>query len=254
MGLWVHDVDRRQTYGLRAEEQFPPASTIKLFVLRELFRQVEAGRVSLADQVVMQQRDVVPGTGVLKDLWPGLRLRLGDAGMLMVTVSDNTATNLLIDRLGTRAINRGIREAGYLDTYLAGKLYRSRRSVSATTARDLGALMLAIARGRAVSRAASSAMLDILRRERSDEIVGRFLPFTPADTEQPRPHWRVASKSGSLAGVRNDVAYVEGPGACYVIALLSRGCADARFWVDNEATLYLARVARAVHDQVSRSR
>lgn len=245
-GLWVHDLRRRETYGLRHDLVVPPASTIKLFVLCELFRQVELGRVSLSDEVELRRRDVVPGTGVLKDLAPGLRLSLADAATLMVTVSDNVATNLMIDRLGTRGINRGIRDAGCRETRLGGKLFRGRGS-STTTAEELGRLMLSIVRGKAVTAQASAAMLRILRREQSDQIVGRYLPFSPNDPHRRAPRWKVASKSGSLLGVRNDVAHVQGDGLSYVVALVSTGCADLRFSLDNEATVCLARLARLVH-------
>jgi beta-lactamase class A len=251
LGLWVHDLERRATYGLRAEEPFPAASTIKLFILRELFSQVAAQRVSLDEEVMVRREDLVPGSGVLKDLSPGLCLRLADAAALMITVSDNVATNLLIGRLGTDAINRGTLEAGYADTRLGGLLFRTNGRPATTTAADLGMLMLDIARRRAVSTVAASAMLDILRREQCDDIVGRFLPFSPIDADHQAPRWQVASKNGLLDGVRNDVAYVEGPAARYVVALVSRGCADPRYCVDNEATLCLAGLARAVHDQVS---
>ncbi len=119
LGLWVRDLGRDECYGLNAERHFRPASTIKLFVLRELFRQVEIGRVRLAETVRLTARTKVPGSGVIKDLSPGLRLTLQDAATLMITVSDNTATNLLIGRLGTGAINRGLRRR--LPGYPAGR-------------------------------------------------------------------------------------------------------------------------------------
>jgi beta-lactamase class A len=244
LALWVHDLRRRQTYGLRAEEAFPSASTIKLFILRELFRRAEAGLLSLDEEVVLRRRDAVPGTGVLKDLQPGLRLRLRDAATLMISVSDNVAANLLIERLGTAAVNRATREAGYAATRLGGKLYRPRsRNQSTTTARDAGRLLLELARRRAVSRGASSAMLRILRIRQPNEIVGRL-----DACEQVC----IASKSGTLPGVRHDVAYVEAPRARYVIALLSRDCDDDRHTVDNEAVLCLAHLARAVHEHAGR--
>ncbi|TMC04720.1 MAG: serine hydrolase [Chloroflexi bacterium] len=246
LGLWAHDLRRRRTYELRAGEPFPAASTIKLFILHELLRQAEAGRLSLADEVVMGRTDVVPGSGVLKDLSPGVTLSLRDAATLMVTVSDNVASNLLIGRLGVGAINQGARACGCLQTRLGGKLFRTRAPGSTTTPRDLARLMLGIARRRAVSPTASSLMLDILRREQSDLIVGRLLP-----EERGRRVWTVASKHGSLPGVRNDVAYVRGRTGRYVIALMSRDCADPNGSVDNEAVLCLARVARAVHDHVT---
>jgi beta-lactamase class A len=252
LALWVHDLRHRETYGLRSDEPFPPASTIKLFVLREVFRQIEAGCASSSEELVLRRSDVVPGTGVLKDLTPGLRLRLEDAATLMVTVSDNVATNLLIDRLGTAAINRATREAGFAGTELSGRLYHNGSRRSTTTAADVGRLMLEVARRRAVSRAACAAMLGILRRSQSRDIVGRFLPPEPAGGPRGRRGTSIASKGGALRGVRHDVAYVEGPCTRYVVALMSRDCADPRYSADNEATLCLARLARTVHDYASR--
>lgn len=249
LALWVHDLRKGETFALRSDETFHPASVIKLFVLREFFRQVEAGVVRPADEVLVRPHDVVPGSGVLKDLEPGLRLRLGDAVTLMITVSDNVATNLVIDRLGTAAINRSTREAGYVDTQLGGKLYHAHERRSTITARDAGRLMLEIARRRAVSHAASTAMLDMLRRSQSRDIVGRYLPVDVGSGGGVT----IASKNGSLDGMRHDVAYVEGPRTSYAVALMSRDCADQRIWPDNEATLCLARLARGVHEYVSRS-
>jgi beta-lactamase class A len=251
LALWVHDLRRRETFGLRADDLYPAASVIKLFILRELFRQVEEGLASPGEEVVMRQRDVVPGSGVLRDLSPGLRLRLEDAATLMTTVSDNVAANLLIGRLGTYSINRATRGAGFAGTRLSGKLFRPHKRRSTTTAHDAGRLMLELARREAVSRAASSQMLEILRREQSNDIVGRFLPEAPSEGGLCRP-WRIASKNGALPGVRHDVAYVEGPSAAYVLALMSRDCGDLEVSRDNEATVCLARVARAVHDHVNR--
>ncbi|MEP7105822.1 MAG: serine hydrolase, partial [Chloroflexota bacterium] len=234
-----------------AEDRFPSASTIKVFVLGELHRQAEAGRLDLdRDHVTMRAEDIATGSGVLKDLTAGLRLSLRDAATLMVTVSDNTATNLLIERVGTRAINQGARGAGYLDTRCAGRIFKGRGLHSYTTPRDLGVFMSSVARGREVSRAAARAMLDTLKREQYANIVGRMIPYQPYG--KGRERWLLASKSGSLTGVRADAAYVKGPGVRYAIALMSKDCADERFNVDNEANLVLARLAAQVHDHFAR--
>jgi beta-lactamase class A len=253
VAVWVHDLRRGETYGLRAEESIYPASTIKLFILRELFRRVEEGTARLRDRVVMEKADVVAGSGVIRDLTPPLPLSLHDAATLMVTVSDNTATNLLIGRLNTRTINRWTHQAGFIDTQLGGKLMAGRGLRSRTTARDLGVLMTEIARGRAVSADASRQMLKILRREQYNTIVGRYLPTTDGDDGRERDRWKIASKSGSIKHHRHDVAFVEGMGLSYVVALLSRGCQDLRWTPDNEALICLAHLARAVHDHVARA-
>ena len=252
VALWCHDLTRRRTFGLRTGERFDPASTIKLFILRELYRQRDAGLLCLDETLTMGRSDVVPGSGVLKDLTRGsVSLTLHDLATLMVTVSDNVATNLLIGRLGANAVNRGAREAGFHDTFLRGKLFKARTRSSHTTPRDLGTLITQIARRQAVSRQASNEMLDILRREQSDLIVGRHLPYTKEELEQDRQPWKIASKSGSIKGHRHDVALVEGHGHRYVLALMSSGAEDLRFWPDNEGTLALANIALAVHQEVT---
>jgi beta-lactamase class A len=246
-GFWARDLRSGETVAWHGADRFPSASTIKVFVLRELHRQAEAGLVDLdRDQVELRQSDIAAGSGVIKDLTPGLRLSLRDAATLMVTVSDNTATNLLVERLGTRAINQGARSAGYPGSRCSGRIFKGRGLHSHTTPQDLGVFMARVAGGRELSRTASRAMLDTLKREQYANIVGRLIPYDPYG--KGRDRWLLASKSGSLVGVRNDAAYVRGPGVRYAIALMSRDCADERFNVDNEANLVLARLAAAVHD------
>lgn len=253
-GFWAFDLRTGEELSLGAAERFPSASTVKLWVLRELFERAEAGSLDLdTDVVEMRAGDRVIGSGVLKDLTPGFRVSLRDAAVLMVTVSDNTATNLLIARLGTRSINAAARRAGYAGTHLHGLFFKGHGiRGSFTTPLDAGRFFLGLAQGREVSRVASRGMLDILRREQFANIVGRMIPFDPYATGANR--WRLASKSGSIRGVRNDAALVEGPGCRYVISLMSRDCADERFNVDNETNLVLARVAGEVHRWFGRAR
>src|SRR5207248_2664828 len=122
-GFWARNLRLGEEVAWHADDQFPSASTIKVFVLRELHRQAAAGVLDLdRDRVEMRHPDVVTGSGVIKDLTVGLKLSLRDAATLMITVSDNTATNLLIERLGTRAINRSTRAAGYTGTRCDGRI------------------------------------------------------------------------------------------------------------------------------------
>lgn len=246
-GFWACDLRSGESFGVASEERFPSASTIKLWVLRELFRACSLGLADLDGEFVpMSASDRVIGSGILKDLTPGFRMSLRDAATLMITVSDNTATNLLISRLGVRSINREALRAGYSGTHLHGLFFKGRGiRASVTTPFDCGRFLVGVARGREVSREASRGMLDILRREQYANIVGRMIPYDPYASGRDR--WRLASKSGSIRGVRNDAAIVEGPGCRYVVALMSRDCKDERFNVDNEANLVLARVAAEVH-------
>lgn len=246
LGFWALDLRRGELLGHNARQVFPAASTIKLFILRELFRQASAGLLHLdQDTVEMRSIDVTRGSGVMKDLTPGLRLTLRDTATLMITVSDNTATNLLIRRLGTRAINQQTRAAGFEDTHLNGVFFKGQGlSGTVTSPRDLGAFMAEVA------RRGPRPLLEILDREQYANIIGRLIPYDPY--AKGRDRWRLASKSGSIRGVRNDAGYVRGPGCRYVLALMSDRCRDERFSVDNEAHLCLAHLASEVHEWFSR--
>lgn len=135
-GFYAKDLRHREEVAFDGDSRYSAASTIKLFVLRELFRRADAGELDLLlDTIEMTAHDLVKGSGVLRDLTPGLRLKLGDLATLMITVSDNTAANPLIDHLATRAINRGMERAGYRDTHLRGPFFRSRAASGDLTRR-----------------------------------------------------------------------------------------------------------------------
>ncbi len=107
VGVTIQDLTTAERFALRGDTVFTQASAIKLPVLVELFRQVEQGRYGLDDLVTLEQDDIVPGSGVLQRLTPGsVRMTLRDVATLMVTLSDNTATNMIIDRVGMENVNQ----------------------------------------------------------------------------------------------------------------------------------------------------
>ena len=118
MGLAAQCTDEEGSILLNAEEIFPTASCIKVPILVELFFQVRKGKTSLDEAVTLRQVDQAPGTGVLKDIKPGVRLSLQDLATLAITVSDNTAANILIDRLGQENINERMSALGFDDIWL----------------------------------------------------------------------------------------------------------------------------------------
>ena len=196
LGFWARDLATGEQVELAAEERFPSASTIKLWVLRELFRRAALREVDLDQDVVeMTDRDRVIGSGVMKDLTPGFRASLRDAATLMITVSDNTATNLLISRLGVRAINREARRAGYDGTHLHGLLFKGRSiRASYTTPADSGRFMLGVARGTEVSPTASAEMLTCSRsRLGTPWLPVQWAGFANQATTLPRKPIRPAS-------------------------------------------------------------
>lgn len=118
MGLAAQRTDEGKPLLLNAEEIFPTASCIKVPVLVELFFQARECKIDLNEDVALQEEDQLPGIGVLKDLTPGIRLSLQDLATLAITVSDNTAANMLIDQLGQENINERMSALGFGDIWL----------------------------------------------------------------------------------------------------------------------------------------
>jgi beta-lactamase class A len=254
-GVWAHSLTARETVEWNAREVFPSASAIKLPILYEVFRQAGEGRIRLADGRRVEAGEIVPGSGILKDLTPGLTLSLRDLAVLMIVVSDNTASNLLIDVVSIDAVNASMRALGLTDTVLDHKFFHAPAGAPAnrSTPADLGRLMHLVAAHEVLTPQACEEMLEILRRQHHTDLTTRriaeFDGFLEAGTE---PVVRVASKSGSIRGTRNDVALVERPGLRYVISMMSRDSADRRFYVDNEAALLLADVSGLVYEHFCR--
>lgn len=249
LGLWAHSLTSGTTVRWNASETFPAASTIKLPILYEVFRQAGEGRFRLDDRREVRDDDLVEGSGVLKDLTPPLQLSIRDLAVLMIVVSDNTAANVLIDLVGIEAVNRSMSDLGLRKTRLEARFFRAPAGTprSATTPEELGRLLTLIAGHEVLDAEACEGMLAILRRQRhTEQITRRMADFDGYVEAGAVPAVTVASKSGAIRGTRNDVGLVERPGLRYVVAMMTRDCADRRFYPDNEASLLLADVAAIV--------
>jgi len=249
LGVWAQILDAGETIEWNAYDVFPSASTIKVPILYEVFKQAGEGRIRLTDGLTVQDDDVVGGSGVLKDLTPGLGLSVRDLSALMIVVSDNTAANLLVDLVGIDAVNESLRAVGLRDTRLEYRFFRAPPGapVNCTTPADLGRLLWLVATHAVLTPTACEEMLGMMRRQHhTDQITRRMADFDGYLEQGVEPLVRVASKSGSIRGTRNDVALVEREGLRYVIAMMSRDCADRRFYVDNEAAVLLAETSALV--------
>lgn len=215
---WMHEADRR----------FHAASTMKVPVMVELFRQESAGMLKLSDPLEIRNefKSVVDGSPYAMDFGEdsddtvhknaGKTMTLEALNFQMITVSSNFATNLLMDRLGVENIRATV-------AALSGHGLEVRRGVedqkafdlgiiNETTARGLFVVMNAIARGQAVSAAQSARMVDVLAAQKFNDGIPRGLP---AGT-------RVAHKTGTITRVHHDAAIVLGSWPC-VLVVLTRG-------------------------------
>lgn len=241
------------TLRYRADEKITTASVIKVPILVELYRQAEEHRLALEDVVAFTEINRVEGSGILKNLGLGLRLTLRDAAVLMITMSDNSATNMLIDKVGIAAVNARLRQLGLRETTLYKKVFKpapadapaeqKKFGLGVTTAEEMLLLMEKIYRKEAVEAAACDDMIAILKGQLDRDQIPRYLNG---------PGWekvQVAHKTGSLDQVRNDVGIVFTPAGDFILSLFAQESADRKWTPDNEAAVTLGRLALAILKQ-----
>lgn len=191
----------------RADEKLMAASVIKLYVMADAFRRMEKGILDGNQMVATRRSDFVPSCGAVAYMHEGLRVTVLDLITLMIIFSDNTATNILIDLLGAEAINEGIRQLGFKDTWLRRKMYdveKSRRGIqNLITAREAGQLLEQMYAGTLVSRRASQQMLGIMKNQQVNSKIPFYLQALPEEPE-------IAHKTGEDSGITHDVGIIFG--------------------------------------------
>lgn len=251
VGLAAIDLRTGTTLAIRGDQPFPAASVIKVPVLVELFHQVRQGRIRLEDPLVLLEADKKPGSGILQFLAAPHQLTVRDAAFLMIALSDNTATNLILDKIGIRSVAARMDSLGLPHTRIFRKVFSSepaldpdsaaRYGLGVTTPLEMARLFALLYRGEAVSPEASREMLALLKAQFSNDRIPRLLP---AGTE-------VAHKDGSLDATRNDCGIVFTPGHDYVLCIFTTDNRDRSWRLDNEAHLLIAELARIVHQAVA---
>jgi len=264
--LFARNLKTGQTAALAPDELVQTASVIKLAILLDAAEQIRAGKASLDEHVTLTKSNQVEGSGVLGELDVPLALTLRDTLTLMVVLSDNTATNVAIDRLGLAHINATIQAAGLKDTYLYKKVYvpatgpmpadQPKFGLGKTTAREMESVMERFAACRLSLDGSAplpgdgklcGALLHMLRNQQDRNSLPRYLETL--DTSENGP--AIANKTGALNLVRNDVALIATKSGPVVIAAFTQENADQRWTGDNEAEQTLGKLAKTIVDRWS---
>jgi len=234
---------------------YATASTIKVPILVELYRQVEAGLTTLDTVLTSSQANHTAGSGILRDLSLGIALRAEDVATLMIVVSDNIATNMLIDHLGLDNINATMAAIGCPETRLVNRIDfdaigKDAKNLAVTTPRSLARVMELIATDAILTPAACAGILGIMKKQHYRDNVPRYLPFTPYAEELDAGDngLRIYNKTGGWTGLRADVALIEWPGTRYVITAFTDRDTDGRFWAENPGAMVLGRVSRLIFE------
>ncbi|HSP61932.1 MAG TPA: serine hydrolase, partial [Pyrinomonadaceae bacterium] len=185
--LFAKNLDTGETYSLDGDDRVRTASTIKIAVMIEAFGRVAEGRAKWTDELVLTKAARYAGSGVLPELADGLRLTLRDCVNLMMLISDNTATNMVLDHLTTDAVNARMNSLGFKSTRIMrrvgsggeskeGKEPDNKRfGLGATTPHEMVEILAKLDRGEIISPAASKEMLDLMKREQARYAIGRTI-------------------------------------------------------------------------------
>lgn len=253
VALFARHLGTGATVELQADREVKTASVIKLAVMVEALHQVAEGALAPGATITLRDADKVAGSGVLPLLHGGIELTVEDALALMLALSDNTATNLVVDRLGgVGRVNRRLAALGYRHTHLYKKIYvpatepmpadQKQFGLGKTTAREVARLMESVGRCELGDPALCRRMLHALRNQQVRYYVARYIET--ADTTETAS--AVAAKVGELDAARIEVAIVAARSGPIVIAAFTWDNADQRYSPESEAAILIGRLAEAI--------
>jgi beta-lactamase class A len=244
LGYSVLNLDTGERLSFRGDETFSTASLIKVPILVTLYDLVDKKQLTLDDPLTVLKIDQVPGSGVLQFMHPGMSLSVHDAAALMIILSDNTATNLLLDRVAIRRVWQKMEALGLQHTKVHSKTFLRMTSVAmdssvkyglgVSTPNEMAHLFELLAQGKAVNPAADSAMLDILGDNADGESMQRTIEGM-----------RVPHKTGATDSVRTECALFRRQSRVVACGFTKQN-ADTRWVVDNEAQVSLGKIGAAV--------
>lgn len=245
MGVYAEDLKTGQTFTLNADRVFPQGSSIKIPILITLLRQDQLGRLHLNDRVTIHRSDLVGGSGVLQYFGDGTSsLALRDLAALMMVVSDNSATNLLIRRVGMANVNAEIRRVGLVHTRLEREMMNNAAErvdhENVSTPREMATLLVKLYHGQLLDHRHTALALHLLEDYKETPLRAGV----PAGIT-------VADKPGLLLGVRCDSGLVLIPRDPYVLSVMTTydtsldAGADAVTAVSRDVFGYFNRIARS---------
>lgn len=250
VSVYARNLDTGKAFALRADTRVRTASTIKLPIMTAVFQAVADGKAQWSETIALRDQDKVSGSGVLRELSEGVALPLRDLVHLMIVVSDNTATNLLLGRFGGDWVNEQMNALGLKNTRSLRKIRgdgndlkdatgwseegrkpeNQHFGIGYSTPREMVTLLEMIEAGKVVSPEASREMIAILERQQYKDGIGR------------QRRLKVASKSGSLDALRSDAGIVYTKRGRVAIAITVDGMREPDWSPDNEGNKLISKI------------
>ena len=245
LAVAIKDLSSEEEFFINPDEVMPQASSIKITVLAELYRQAQQGKLKLTDEYIVRKEDLVPGSDIMLGLTAGTtRLTLRDLATMMIAVSDNSATNVLIDRVGLDNVNSMLESKGLHVTRLRRKMMdlkaasEGRENVS--TPREMMTLLETIYRGKLLNKEMTEDYFKVLSTHKDSAL----LQGLPDDVV-------AASKPGELEAVRNDSGIVFVKNRPYVLCVMTAYLKDEK--EGSAAIRKISALAYSYFDRVARA-
>jgi beta-lactamase class A len=252
VSLYAKHLRSGRTVAIDPDVPVNTASVIKVAIMLEAMYQVKDGRVSFDDVLQLHKEDQVSGSGVLLLFHTPADINFETAIVLMITQSDNTATNLVLAHVGRENVNRRLRTLGFQLTTSIRPISRPKEGdqspelkpygIGRTTAREMAGILESIERCDLGDRTLCARMVDILQHQFWRNVIPHYLE--DADTTEVASH--IANKTGSLDHVRNDVAIVYTKNGPIVISAFTYDNVDTSWTPENEGELLIARMAKTI--------
>lgn len=240
LGLFALDLIGQEQFAINEHNIFPQASAMKIPILMEVHKQAHAGIFKLTDARRIEKQDKTPGSGILADLGDGsVEMSVHDLCVLMIVLSDNTATNMLIDLVGVQSVNATLQSLGLKHTRLQRRMMdlaaAGRGDENLSTPSEAARIMELLYRGEFINRSVCDEILTILKKPKNANIEAAL----PANTV-------VASKPGSISGVATEWAIVYLKDRPYILTVMEN------FSLDQDAPTAIKEISKTLHDYFHR--
>ena len=251
VGLYFNDFSGNKLE-INSSEIWESASCIKVPILIELFKRIESGEFDKYQLIEKTDEVYCEGSGILRSLSKNSKYRIYDVATLMIIVSDNVATNMLIDLLGIENINKTSKELGLENMKLFGKLKLfgdEENPIGTITPRDYGRIFEIIYNNELGSKNISNEIIDILKKQHYTMMLDRKFPQTFLSSKENKVE--IATKSGSLNNCRNDGGIIFTPWKDYILTLLIKDFNRPNYYhVDHEAYELAPEISNMIFNQV----
>src|SRR3954451_3836379 len=259
--LYARNLRSGSSFSIEGEQPVRTASTSKLAIMVECFAEAGEGKLNLSEPIKLRGSEKVSGSGILQEFSDNISLPLRDVIDLMIVLSDNTATNLILDRIGGNAVNERMAVLGFGETRVmrkilgdgsklksevsgvteeGGKPENKKWGIGRSSPREMVLLLEKLFRGELVNKAASEEMLEILKRQRDRNGIGRDMKDVT-----------IASKSGALEHLRSDVGIIYSKNGPVAMAITIDNIRDVNWSSDNPGLLLLSDLSQVLVEELA---